>query len=88
MEAISKEDIVNFFEEKTDDNLKTIFVGVFPSNYVVKCISFHRMIAEKKGHYPFITMNTDCSNKSGTHWWSFLDLHPKQEIFLFDGFGF
>ena len=33
-------------------------------------------------------MNTDRSNKSGTHWWSFLDLHPKKEIFLFDSFGF
>ena len=33
-------------------------------------------------------MNTDCSNKKGTHWWSFLDLHLKKEIFLFDSFGF
>ena len=22
------------------------------------------------------------------HWWSFLDLHAKIEIFLFDSFGF
>ena len=33
-------------------------------------------------------MNTDRSNKSGTHWWSFLDLHPKKIFFLFDSFGF
>ena len=33
-------------------------------------------------------MNTDHSNKSSTYWWSFLDLHPKKEIFLFDNFGF
>ena len=33
-------------------------------------------------------MNTDCSDKKGTHWWSFLDLHPKQEIFFFNSFGF
>ena len=33
-------------------------------------------------------MNIDCSNKKGTHWWSFLDLHLKKEIFLFDSFGF
>ena len=34
-------------------------------------------------------MNTDHSDKKGTHWWSFLDLHPKKkEIFLFDSFGF
>ena len=26
--------------------------------------------------------------KKGSHWWSFLDLHPKNEIFYFDSFGF
>ena len=33
-------------------------------------------------------MNTDRSNKKGTHWWSFLNLHPRKEISLFDSFGF
>ena len=33
-------------------------------------------------------MNTDRSDRTGTHWWSFLDLHKKKEIFLFDSFGF
>ena len=33
-------------------------------------------------------MNTDRSDKKGTHWWSFLNLHPRKEIFLFDSFGF
>ena len=42
----------------------------------------------EKNCYPFIIMNTDRSNKNGTHWWSFLDLHPRKEIFLFDSFGF
>ena len=40
------------------------------------------------GRYPFIIINTNRSDKKGTHWWSFLDLHPKKEIFLFDSFGF
>ena len=26
--------------------------------------------------------------KKGTHWWSFLDIHPKNEVLLFDSFGF
>ena len=42
----------------------------------------------EKNRYPFIIMNTDRSDKKGTHWWSFLDLHPRKEIFLFDSFGF
>ena len=46
------------------------------------------MMTETSARYPFIVMNTDRSDKKSTHWWSFLDLHPKKEIFLFDRFGF
>ena len=46
------------------------------------------MMSETGEHYPFLIMNTDRTNKKGTHWWSFLDLHPKKEIFLFHSFGF
>ena len=46
------------------------------------------MMTETGARYPFIIMNTYCSDKKGTHWWSFPDLHPKKEILLFDGFGF
>ena len=42
----------------------------------------------EKNRYSFRIMNTDQSNKNGTHWWSFLDLHPRKEIFLFDSFEF
>ena len=86
MEGISNDAIVNFFEEKTDDDLKKNFVGVFASNYVVKFIGFYRMMAEKKGRCPFIIMNTDRINEGGTY--SFLDLHPRKVIFLFNSFGF
>ena len=87
MEGISNETIVKFFENETDDDLKKNFVCVFPSNYVTRFISFHEtMIA--KNRYPFVIMNTDQSNKNGTHWWSFLDLHPRKAIFLFESFGF
>ena len=87
MVGILNETIVKFFENETDDDLTSNFVGVFPSNYVTKFISFHEMMIEKN-RYPFIIMNTDCSNKNSTHWWSFLDLHERKEIFLFDNFGF
>ena len=87
MAGISNETIVKFFENETDDDLTSNFVGVFPSNYETKFISFHEMMIEKN-RYPFIIMNTDRSNKNGTHWWSFLDLHERKEIFLFNSFGF
>ena len=88
MSRISNDAVVEFFENETDSDLKENFVGVFPSNYIIKFISFHEMAKEKTKKYPFIIMNTDRSDKSGTHWWSCLDLHEKKEIFLFDSFGF
>ena len=39
----------------------------------------------EKNRYLFIIMNTDCSNKNCTHWWSFLDLHERKEIFYSRG---
>ena len=88
MSGISNDAVIDFIENEEDVDLKESFVGVFPSNYIIKFISFHEMAKEKTKKYPFIIMNTDRSDKSGTHWWSFLDLHQKKEIFLFDSFGF
>ena len=45
-------------------------------------------MTESGARYPFIIMNTVRSNRNGTRWWSFLDLHLKKEIFLFNNFGF
>ena len=87
MAGISNDAIVDFFEKEADDDLKNNFVGVFPSNYVTRFISFHEMM-RLKHKYPFIIMNTDRSDKNGTHWWSFIDLHERKEILLFDSFGF
>ena len=89
MAGISNEAIDDFFEKIKDDDLKNKFIGVFPSNFINKFISHHSIIKNKpKVKYPFIIMNTDRSDRSGTHWWSFLDLHKKKDIFLFDSFGF
>ena len=44
------------------------------------------MISDK-GKYPFIIANTDASNKPCVHWWSILDIEPRNDIFFFDSFG-
>ena len=49
-------------------------------------INHAAMISEKKGKYPFIIANTNSSEKEGTHWWSILNIDPKQDIFFFDSF--
>ena len=66
MAGISNDTVVDFFENETDTDLKENFVGIFPSNYIIKFISFHEMMQQKQ-KYPFVIMNTDLSDKSGTH---------------------
>ena len=90
MADISNPTVVDFIEKRTSNYVKN-FVSVFPSTYVTRFITFHSMhsmMTDTGAWYPFIIINTDCSNKKGTHWWSFLDLHPKKETFLSDSFGF
>ena len=41
---------------------------------------------KRNGKYPFAIFNTDKHNKPGTHWWSFMDIHPKKNL-LFDSLG-
>ena len=74
--------------DEIDGDLKQNFVGVFPSNETFKFFKFKHLIREKKYPYPFMIMNTDRSNKEGEHWWSLLEISSKQQIFLFDSFGF
>ena len=82
--GISNKITLSFFAESADDDVKKIFIGVFPANFVNRFISFHNMISESIPKYPFVIMNTDRSDKKGTNWYSFFDVHPKKEIFTFD----
>ena len=76
------------FIEKRSDNFQENFAGVFSSDHINRFISFHNLIKEKNAKYPFITVNTDKSDKNGMYWWEILDLHPLKNIFLFNSFGF
>ena len=40
----------------------------------------------KKENIPLSIANTDSSNKGGVHWWSILDIEPRNDIFFFDSF--
>ena len=87
MSGISNFTIKKIIDE-IDGDLKQNFVGVFPSNETFKFFKFKHLVREKKAPYPFMIMNTDRSNKEGKHWWSLLEISPKDQIFLFDSFGF
>ena len=54
---------------------------------IKKKSSYSTMIEEKKGKYSFITAITDANNKKGTHWWSILNIEPKNELFFFNSYG-
>ena len=79
--GISNFQIEEAFKNIEDKDINDNFVGVFPSNYMNKFIDHESMISEKKGKYPFLIANTDSSSKEGTHWWSILDIDPKQTFF-------
>ena len=87
MSGISNFTIKKLINE-IDGDLKQNFVGVFPSNDTFRFFKFKHLIREKKAPYPFMIMNTDRSNKEGEHWWSLLEISTKDQIFLFDSFGF
>ena len=81
MEGISNKTIVKVFAEKPSNDIKKILSVFFPSNFVTRFTTFYSMLRESAAQYLFIIMNADRIDEKGTHWWSFLDLHPKKEIF-------
>ena len=75
--------IENALKNLNDGDLNENFQGVFPANQMNGFIDYKSMISEKKGKYHFIIANTDRSDKSGTHWWSIMDIEPQADLFIF-----
>ena len=86
MAGISNFTIEKFVNE-IDDDLKSNFVGVFPSTHILKFIKITDLVRHGNTKYPFMILNTDRADKNGTHWWSFLEISTKEQIFLFDSYG-
>ena len=88
MSGISNFQIEATFEKIGDEDLLKNFVGVFLSNRMSKFINYAAMLSEyTESKYPFIIANADADDKPGVHWWSILDIEPKNDIFFFDSFG-
>ena len=47
-------------------------------------IDYKTNMSEKKGRYRFIIGNADSSDKDGTHWWSIMDIEPKNDLLIFE----
>ena len=62
-------------------------MGVYSIGSFTRYINFYEIIKKRNGKYPFPIFNTDKHNKPGTHWWSFMGIHPKKNLLLFDSLG-
>ena len=62
-------------------------MGTYSIDSITKYINFYKIIKRRNAKYPFAIFNTDIENEPGIHWWSFMDIHPKNNLFLFDSFG-
>ena len=87
MGGISKFQVEEAFKKIGDEDLLKNFVGVFPSNRMNRFIDHAAMISDCSGKYPFVIVNTDAEGKPGVHWWSMLDIEPRNDFFFFNSFG-
>ena len=85
--GISNFEIKKFFENEENQDLKNSYMGVYSIDSITRYINFYEIIKKRNEKYPFVIFNTDKHNKPGTHWWSFMDVHPKKNLLLFDSLG-
>ena len=62
-------------------------MGTYSIDSITKYINFYEIIKKRNAKYPFAIFNTDKENQPGVHWWSFLDINPKNNLFLFGPLG-
>ena len=65
---ISNFQIEKVFRDIDDPDINDNFVGVYDTNHMNRFIDYKLMTFEKQGKHLFIIMNTDSSDKNGTHW--------------------
>ena len=62
-------------------------MGTFSIDSITKYVDFYSIIKNRNIKYPFAIFNMPKENEPGEHWWSFLDIQPKTNLFLFDFLG-
>ena len=85
--GISNFQIDHFFRDEENEDLKKIYLGTYSIDLVTKYINIYKIIKRRNGKYPFAIFNRDKENEPGVHWWSFMDMQSKNNLFLFDSFG-
>ena len=62
-------------------------MGTYSIDSMTKYTNFYEIIKRRNATYPFAIFNTEKHTGPGKHWWSFMDIHPKNNLFLFDSLG-
>ena len=83
--GLSNFEIDKFFKYEENEEIKKNYMGVYSMDLITRYINFYEIIKRKNGKYLFAIFNTDEHDKPGMHWWSFMCIHPKKNLFLFDG---
>ena len=77
----------DFFKDEENEELKNNYMGTYSIDSITKYINIYEIVRRRNAKYPFAIFNTDKHTNPGTHWWSFMDIHPKNNLFLFDSLG-
>ena len=85
--GISNIKIEKSFNDEQNEDLKENYMGVYSMDSIMRYIHFYEIIEKRNAKYPFAIFNTDRHNKPGTHWWSFVDIHLRNNLMLFDSLG-
>ena len=79
--------VSNYQIDDLFEDFKKNFMGTYSIDSITRYINFYEIIKRRNAKYPFAIFNTDKENELGIHWWSFFDIQPKNNLFLFELFG-
>ena len=85
--GLSNFQIDDFFKEEQNEDLKNNYMGTYSIDSITKYINFYEIIKRRNPKNLFAIFNTDKENQPGNHWWSFMDISPRNNLFLFHSFG-
>ena len=73
--GITNVKINKFFENEESQDSDNNYMGVYSIYSITRYINFYEIIKKRNA---IAILNTDRHNKTGTHWWSFMDIHHKK----------
>ena len=86
-QGMSSREIEQFIERRGGEHMNNEFAGVYSSDNVVESSEILNNLKSVSHNLAYVVANTDASDKSGTHWWTILNIVLANAIYFFDSFG-